>query len=112
MPSADVRSTHLSRRSFNIVLSDLAQSDLTDILQYTLQTWGADQMDTYAAKLESGMRLLQEHPTLGKSREDLFEGCRIHRVEHHLVLYEIGDNEIGVARILHERMDAPSRFAD
>ncbi|WP_408359452.1 type II toxin-antitoxin system RelE/ParE family toxin [Paraburkholderia sediminicola] len=102
----------MSRRSFDIVLSELAQHDLTDILQYTLETWGADQMDAYAAKLESGIQLLQENPTLGKTREDLFEGCRTPRVEHHLVLYEIGDSEIRVARILHARMDAPSQFAD
>ncbi|WP_404610228.1 type II toxin-antitoxin system RelE/ParE family toxin [Caballeronia udeis] len=102
----------MSRRSFDIVLSELAQHDLTDILQYTLETWGADQMDAYAAKLESGIQLLQKNPALGKTREDLFEGCRTHRVEHHLVLYEIGDSEIRVARILHERMDAHSQFAD
>jgi plasmid stabilization system protein ParE len=35
-----------------IVLSREADQDLKDILQYTLATWGAAQMDVYAAAID------------------------------------------------------------
>jgi toxin ParE1/3/4 len=95
----------LSRRKYDIVLSELAQDDLSDILQHTFETWGARQMDIYAAKLERGMRLLEDHPLLGKVRDDWFPGCHCHQVEQHVVLYEIVEHEIRIARLFHKRMD-------
>jgi plasmid stabilization system protein ParE len=60
----------LSRPNSNVVVSDLAELDLADILQYTLETWDAAQMDRYAEKLEHGLTLLPANPLLGKRRED------------------------------------------
>ena len=88
-----------------IELSDLAGQDLEDILQYTLETWGLAQMDTYAALLQSGLQLLQDNPGLGKPRDDWFPGCRCYRIEQHLVLYEMAEGALRVARIFHHRMD-------
>ena len=39
------------------------------------------------------------------SLEDLYPGCRCYRIEQHLVLYEVDEEEIRVARFLHKRMD-------
>lgn len=100
----------MSRRKLPIVLSDLAQEDFADILQYTLEIWSEKQMDAYASKLEKGMRLLETNAALGIARDDLFEGCRVLPVEHHLVLYVAGDGVIAVARILHERMNVDDQF--
>jgi toxin ParE1/3/4 len=93
-----------------IVLSELAQQDLGDILQYTLETWGETQMDVYAEKLERGIRLLQDSPRLGKSREDWFSGCHCYQVENHLVLYAIAEGVIRIARLFHARMDVIRNF--
>jgi ParE toxin of type II toxin-antitoxin system, parDE len=65
-------------------------------------------MDIYAEKLERGMRLLETNSHLGKPREDWFPGCRCHQVERHLVLYQVVESEVQVARIFHESMD-PAR---
>ena len=97
----------MSRAKFKIVLSELAALDLADILQYTLETWGEAQMDTYAVKLERAMRLLETQPLAGKPREDLFPGCRALRAEQHVVLYEVVDRDVRVARIFHGRVDIP-----
>ncbi|CAG9172664.1 hypothetical protein LMG23992_02293 [Cupriavidus laharis] len=67
-------------------------------------------MVAYAAKLEDGMHLLHANPYLGNARDDLFEGCRIYSIGRHLILYAIGDQEIRVARILHERMNVDARL--
>jgi hypothetical protein len=49
-------------------------------------------------------------PALGTTHGELFAGCRLHAVEHHLVLYVIGDREIVVARVLHERINVEEQF--
>lgn len=94
-------------KKYRIVLSELAELDIADILQYTLETWGEAQMDAYAAKLERGLRVLETQPHLGKPRDAWYEGCRCYSVERHLVLYELIEQEIRVARIFNQRFDVP-----
>ncbi len=100
----------MSPRDRNIALAELAQQELIDVLQYTLETWGDAQMASHAAKLGDGMLMLQANPYLGNARDDLFEECRIYRVGRHLILYVIGDQEIRGTRILRERMNVDARF--
>jgi toxin ParE1/3/4 len=95
----------LSNPKSVVTLSALAGEDLDDILQYTLEMWGESQMDTYAARLQSGLQSLQDNPGLGRQRDDWFPGCRCYQIEQHLVLYEVAEDAIGVARIFHRRMD-------
>ena len=94
-------------KKYLIVLSELAELDLTDILQYTLEKWGEVQMDNYAAKLEHGLRMLETQPHLGKPRDDWYQGCRCYSVERHSVLYELVAQEIRIARIFNQRFDLP-----
>ncbi|WBA17095.1 type II toxin-antitoxin system RelE/ParE family toxin [Salinivibrio kushneri] len=42
-----------------------AESDLIGIWVYTCEKWGADQADKYLDQLESGMKPLINHPSLG-----------------------------------------------
>lgn len=100
----------MSNRKLTIELSGLAAQDLEDILQYTLETWGMAQMDAYAALLQHGLQLLQDNANLGKQRDDWFPGCRCYRIEHHLALYEVAEDAIRVARLLHKRMDPANHF--
>ena len=95
----------MSGTKYRIVLSELAALDLADILQYTLETWGAAQMDVYAAKLEKGLRLLETNPRLGKLRKDWYPGCRCYQVEQHLALYVVAQDEMRIARLFHARVD-------
>ena len=89
-----------------LILSPAAQDDITDILLYTLQTWGEEQMDVYAASLDKGLMLLINKPDIGRSRPELYSGCRSYRIREHVVYYAVHDEDINVARILHGRMDA------
>jgi toxin ParE1/3/4 len=93
-----------------LLLSPEAQSDLTDILIYTLQRWGEEQQDRYAAALDRGLLLLQENPEIGRSRPDLFPSCRSYRVREHIVYYALRDEAVVVFRVLHGRMDATRYF--
>lgn len=89
------------------VLSQKADQDLFGIYEYTLENWGIDQLKIYSAHIEQALRSLVKHPTDHRSiaREDLAEGCRCHKVQHHWIVYRLKRGQIEVARILHERMD-------
>lgn len=90
----------------NIILTPEAQHDLADILLYTVQRWGEEQQDRYAAALEQGMALLGENPTIGRPRPELFRGCRSYRVREHILYYVLRDETVVIIRVLHGRMDA------
>ena len=96
--------------SYPVVLSELAALDLADILQYTLEQWGERQMNVYSAKLERGLHQLARTPRIGKARDDRYPGCRCYAVEHHLVLYEIVERAVRIARFFHEREDVSLWF--
>lgn len=89
-----------------LILTTEAQRDLADILLYTLQRWGEDQQDRYAMALEQGLVLLAENPEIGRSRPELFRGCRSYRVREHILYYVLRDEAVVIIRVLHGRMDA------
>jgi toxin ParE1/3/4 len=89
-----------------IALSRLAEQDIQDILQYTLEQWGEEQLETYAAALNQALHTLEHNPHLGRSREDLYRGCRSLRVEQHIIFYTVREDTLSVARVLHSKMDA------
>ena len=71
------------------VLSPLAVADLEGIFEYTLLTWGEEQLDRYRRVLVVALESLAKNPSAGgsKAREDLMKGCRFFRVEHHYIVY-------------------------
>jgi toxin ParE1/3/4 len=89
------------------VLSPLAAADLEGIFEYTLLTWGEEQFDRYRRALSLALDSLAKNPLArgSKARDDLMEGCRFFRVEHHYIVYRVAKGGIEVGRILHERMN-------
>ena len=85
-------------------LSRLAEADLLDIANYTLQTWGQDQAIRYVDDLEACCRKLADNPELGRACDHIRPGLR--RMEHgrHVLFYRIEATGILVSRILHQRM--------
>jgi toxin ParE1/3/4 len=96
----------LSDLPLDVILAPAASDDLQDILQYTLETWGAGQMEKYADLLERALRKLAASPALGRSREDLYPGCQWYQAGSHCIYYDVRTGTLRVARILHMRMDA------
>lgn len=54
-----------------LFLTPEAKSDITDILNYTIATWGVEQAKVYADRLYKGFKLLLENPLLGRQRDDI-----------------------------------------
>jgi toxin ParE1/3/4 len=85
-------------------LSRLAESDLMEIGNYTLNTRGEDQTGQYIGALEACCQQLAENPELGRACDHVWPGLR--RMEHgrHVLFYRIAAEGIVVSRILHQRM--------
>ncbi|SHJ17189.1 ParE toxin of type II toxin-antitoxin system, parDE [Rubritalea squalenifaciens DSM 18772] len=88
-------------------LSLLAEEDLISIYAYTYETWGIEQLDTYKGYLTKALEEITADPFgIGsKSRDDLAEGCRTYRVQHHYYVYRVKNSTVETARVLHEYMD-------
>jgi toxin ParE1/3/4 len=87
------------------ILSPAAQADFTDILQYTLQTWGEAQMWAYRDLLDRALRRLIDNPLAGCIRPEISAVHRFHPAGSHLIVYRVTEHAVEVSRILHGRMD-------
>jgi plasmid stabilization system protein ParE len=61
----------MSSRSLPVRLSKKARQDFIDILRYTGQTWGPNQLEVYRDKIDDALQALGHNPELGHKREDL-----------------------------------------
>ena len=90
---------------FDIVLHPRAETDLADIWQFTFETWGAAQANTYLEQLDLGFHQLAKNPKLGKPGDEIRTGYRCLHLSRHMAYYRIQDRQIIIVRVLHERMD-------
>ena len=88
-------------------LTSLAETDLAEIADYTIDTLGIEQARRYRDALETCFRNLAANPRLGRNAQDLAPDLR--RFEHrsHVVFYLQRDPGVLIVRILHASMDAP-----
>ena len=87
--------------SRRVRLTSEARDDLRELLQYSLQRWGATQRDEYKVLIRRSLRDLAEFPGIGRSRDDLAPGLRSHPVGQHIVFYRVTGNTLLVRRIIH-----------
>ncbi len=96
-------------RAYDLTLA--AEEDLRGIWRYTYETWGADQADRYFGQIEECCDAVGEGRARSRSFETLPQGVRIHRCEHHYIVWLAADRPVVIA-ILHERMDFVRRLKD
>jgi toxin ParE1/3/4 len=95
----------MSPPDLRLALTPQAREDYADVLLYSHHEWGAEQAARYATALAAALDRLLAFPHLGRARDDLMPGCRVHRVEQHLVVYDIRERTLRILRILHHRRD-------
>ena len=88
-----------------IKLTPQAQADLDEIWNYTAETWNIDQAETYMLSVDSTMKLLATHPTLGRSLSDIREGYFKFPAGSHLLVFRMTNEAIEFVRILHKSSD-------
>lgn len=95
-------------RPFPIKLSPRARADFIDILRFTGETWGRDQLVVYRDMINDALMALSHNPQLGHFRDDLPPTHLVYPVGSHLIIYRPGKDKLSIVRLLHQRM-SPSR---
>lgn len=95
-------------------LTNKAVEDLSNIWEYTVDTWSERQADDYYNMLIASFQKITENPRLfGLKYEAIAEGLYGYRANKHIIFYRIlTDKDILVIRILHQRMDLKHRVLE
>ena len=87
-------------------LTNDAVKDLTEIWEYTYDTWSEKQADKYYKLLLDACSELARNPENGKDFKEIYPGLKGQKIAKHLIFYrQTNENSIEVTRILHEQMD-------
>ena len=89
-----------------ILLSNLAQSDLDEIRQYTIETWGRPQWLRYYSGLVLAFERISKDPSAGQDRRFFVDGMRSLNYEKHTIFFKASEAAGGVPvimRIVHQR---------
>ncbi len=82
-----------------------AEDDLREIISYTAERWGVDQVRKYMSGLENHMELMAVGMAHVRPLDDLITGLKVSRYERHVVF---GVERIGapmlVLAVFHEKM--------
>lgn len=92
-----------------VVLSELAEADLTDIWVFVAQD-NAEAADRLLDQLHEKCRFLANSPKAGRQRPELDSSIRSFALANYLIFYRESAKGIEVARVLHGRRDIPSLF--
>lgn len=94
-------------------LTKKAVRDLSDIWNYTYETWSERQADKYYELLIAACRDIAEQPEKGKHYSEIATEIFGFRVGKHILFYRIRNPfEVEVVRILHESMDLKNRIKE
>ena len=94
----------MSSPSSRVILSPRARQDFRDILRYTVETWGEDQMLTYRFRLDDALQMIGRNPQAGHRSAELPETHRLYLAGSHVIIYRMLKDAVAVVRILHQRM--------
>ena len=98
----------MSRKIY--ILSEIADKDLEDIFDYTLDEFGFDQAEKYLLEIEEIFQNLIANPQIGKKRDEIKQGLYSFPKDNHIIFYRILDNHIRIVRVLHGSRDIPKYF--
>lgn len=86
-------------------LTPRAADDLDAIADYTMETWGFDQLGQYLRALNTRFEWLAEHPMAGRERGDVHPGYRSFPEGSHVIFYMVVDDGVDIIGIPHKSMD-------
>ena len=88
-------------------------SDLAEIFDSTVDTWGEQQAETYIEELARCFQLLADSPGLGRICDLISPGIRRFEQGKHVIFYKPDRAGILIARILHQsRLPTQPHFID
>ena len=91
-------------------LTNKAVDDLSDIWNYTCETWSEKQADKYYVMLLDFCSDLANKPDKGRKYDEIHLNLLGYKANQHIIFYRvISTKEIEIVRILHGRMDLKNR---
>ena len=94
-------------------LTTKAVDDLTKIWNYPFDKWSENQADKYYFMLLENCNEVAFNPELGKKYSVIEENLLGFKAGSHIIFYrKIEENEVEIARILHEQMDLKNRIKE
>ena len=91
----------VTKSSTDLIIDPEAEQDIQDILQYTLDTWGDDQVEAYWSVIWDAFQRIRVFPEMGRRRP--FPNEREVVLAHHIIVYRHHRNIVTVLRILNPR---------
>lgn len=91
--------------SATLLLSAEAIDDIRDLLQYTFETWGEQQVHSYQAIIDKALTTIQTSPNIGHRRPDISPEHRVFPAGQHLIIYRPSENIVYVVRVLQKNRD-------
>jgi toxin ParE1/3/4 len=96
----------------NYHLTNEAVQDLSDIWNYTCDTWSEEQADKYYDMLLKTCSDLAHNPNYGRNYAKITKDLLGFLASRHIIFYRVvSSSEIEITRILHESMDLKTRLA-
>ena len=88
-------------------------SDLAEVFDYTVDTWGERQAEKYIGELSQCFQLLADSPRMGRACDLISPGIRRFEQGRHVIFYRPEKGDILIARILHQsRLPTRRHFMD
>lgn len=92
-------------------LTSRAVDDLSDIWNYTFDTWSETQADRYYQMLLGHCQDIADGLVIGKPYADVLPGLFGSAIGQHIIFYrQVQEDLIEIVRILHGRMDLRKRL--
>ena len=91
-------------------LTTRAESDLAQIADYTIETFGIEQARRYGDALEKCFQTIADNPSLGREADELAPNLRRLQHKSHVVFYLPETKDVLIVRVLHENMDFEQNF--
>jgi toxin ParE1/3/4 len=88
-----------------------AIQDLSEIWEYTLETWSEKQADKYYKLIIESCVELAKNPEKGKNYFQIHPGLFGQNASKHIIFYRrLDKSKIEITRILHEQMDIKNKL--
>ena len=94
------------------IISDKAIEDLEHIWLYTYNNWSKKQADNYYDLIINEIEKIATNSSIYKSVDYISKGYQVAKVKSHIIFFKKQNQIVRIVRILHERMDLPSRIND
>ncbi len=94
-----------------LILRQKAIDDLSNIWEYTAETWSEKQADKYHNMIKMACKHIANDIAVGKIYHNISPHVLGYKIGKHIIFYQSClEDEIEVIRILHERMDIESQL--